>query len=432
MNAMPAATDSRTKRLLDLVVLLLDAKHPVPYAELREQFSEYRSAKPEAGMRAFERDKATLLELGVPIRWITAEENEAAGDGGYIIDRQKYRLPEVTLTPDEVAALVVTASAARHQPEFPYRHAAEMAVRKLMFDLAGLGRRGKHRRRPPGEHARSDDTDGSGKGVDGLALAESLAPRELLVHMPSTYHSRSLGEYLAQLEEAIRLRKRVTIHYDHHRSTPTRGSAQAEPPSAQAPTGDGVPQALTGAGNTSDKWYVKGAPSADSADDAGDAGREVDPYGLVYRQGAWLLVGHCHTAGGVRRFRVDRITDLKVAPRPKTPDFEVPPQFSLQEHGSFSPWRFDREAQVAVQLFVSAEVPWVAEEDFGEALRSPAHDGDTDGVVVSFQCGNPEYLIGRVLGSAGALRVLAPEQLRRRVAESATAVARRNHGHTRS
>src|SRR5258708_35521153 len=103
---MPSATDSRTKRLLDLVVLLLDVKHPVPFSELRDQFSEYRTAKPEAGQRAFERDKATLLELGVPIRWVGAEAyNDVPAEGGYLIDRPKYRLPEVSLPADEVAAL---------------------------------------------------------------------------------------------------------------------------------------------------------------------------------------------------------------------------------------------------------------------------------------------------------------------------------------
>ena len=90
---MATNTDSRTKRLLDLVVLLLDVKHPVPFSELRDQFAEYRTAKPEAGQRAFERDKATLVELGVPVRWIGPEEdNDAPPEGGYIIDRQKYRL----------------------------------------------------------------------------------------------------------------------------------------------------------------------------------------------------------------------------------------------------------------------------------------------------------------------------------------------------
>ena len=145
---MHSTSDSRTKRLLDLVVLLLDARRPISFAELREQFSEYRSAKPEAGQRAYERDKSTLLEMGVPLRYVTAEDSaDAPAEGGYIIDRQKYRLPEVSLTADEVAVLVSTAAAARHQSDFPYRHAAELAVRKLMFDLSGLPSKGRRRQK---------------------------------------------------------------------------------------------------------------------------------------------------------------------------------------------------------------------------------------------------------------------------------------------
>lgn len=410
---MSFTSDSRTKRLLDLVVVLLDAKQPIPFSELREQFQEYRTVKPEAGLRAFERDKATLLELGVPIRWLGPEEgNDLPPEGGYQIDRQRYRLPEVTLSADEVAALVVTAAAARHQPEFPYRHAAELAVRKLMFDLAGLG--------------------GQGRGRGGM-------PRDVLVHMPSTYRSRSLTEHLGALEEAVRHRKRVTLQYDHHRppqemtmgSAPSAASTPRPRRAAAVAESDGVPQPM--AAQSSEKWEA-GAPS--EAGGPQHSTREVDPYGLVYRHGAWLLVGHCHVARAVRRFRVDRILDLKVAPRPRTPDFEVPREFSLQEHGSFSPWRFQREPGVAVRLWVSGATPWVAEEDFGPCARAPFAGGALEeggealppGILVDFTCGNLDYLVSRVLGGAGALRVLSPETLRRRIADTAGAVARRLSG----
>ncbi len=54
-------------------MLLLRARTPVTYREVREQFPGYQTANAEAGLRAFERDKADLLELGVPIRYITPE-----------------------------------------------------------------------------------------------------------------------------------------------------------------------------------------------------------------------------------------------------------------------------------------------------------------------------------------------------------------------
>ena len=375
---MHASTDTRTKRLLDLVVLLLDARRPISLAELREQFAEYRSAKPEAGARAFERDKATLLEMGVPIRYVTLEDVEdAPSEGGYIIDRQKYRLPEVVLSPDEVAVLVATAAAVRHQSDFPYRHAAELAVRKLMFDLSGLPARRRSRR----------------SAQQAGATAPSPAQLDVMVHLPTTYKSGSLASHLEQVETAIHNRKRITFEYDAH-----RGSG----------------------------WLSDGDTGGTESSVIGPSLREVDPYGLVYRQGAWLLVGYCHRAQGLRRFRIDRILKLTVAPRPKTPDFDIPADFSLQEQGAISPWRFEREAKVRARLFVSADTPWVADEDFGPAARSPGADHGQPGTLVEFECGNPDYLISRVLSASGSLRVLAPVTLRQRVTETARAISRRN------
>ena len=40
--------------------------------------------------------------------------------------------------------------------------------------------------------------------------------------------------------------------------------------------------------------------------------RTVDPYRVVSREGRWYLFGRCHTAGGERLFRVDRITSATV------------------------------------------------------------------------------------------------------------------------
>ncbi len=38
--------------------------------------------------------------------------------------------------------------------------------------------------------------------------------------------------------------------------------------------------------------------------------RDFDPYGLVYRQGKWYVVGHCHLRQGLRSFRLDRVVQV--------------------------------------------------------------------------------------------------------------------------
>ena len=89
----PPARDDRGKRLLDLVVLLLGARQPVPFREIRDQFRVYQTAKEDAGLRAFERDKADLIELGVPLRYVTPEEDDGIEEAGYIVDLRRYRDP---------------------------------------------------------------------------------------------------------------------------------------------------------------------------------------------------------------------------------------------------------------------------------------------------------------------------------------------------
>src|SRR5678815_2101306 len=125
----------RSKRLLDLVLLLLRARSPVTFRDIREQFPSYKTANNEAGLRAFERDKADLLELGVPIRYITPDEDDSLEEGGYVVDLKRFRLPPVNLTTDEVSALVLAASVARAVPGGVTPKILDLTLRKLAFDL---------------------------------------------------------------------------------------------------------------------------------------------------------------------------------------------------------------------------------------------------------------------------------------------------------
>jgi proteasome accessory factor B len=186
----------RSKRLLDLTMMLLRARGAVTYRDIREQFDDYQTANAEAGLRAFERDKADLLELGVPIRYVTPEEDDALEDGGYVIDLKRLRLPEVRLTPDEVSALVLAASVAHAMPGGAYPKIVDLALRKLAFDLPELPD-------TPTEFPRS-------------ASGPSTGPRDtVLVHFPGQRQvpGRDLGELFTIFEGATRFRKRVTFTY---------------------------------------------------------------------------------------------------------------------------------------------------------------------------------------------------------------------------
>jgi predicted DNA-binding transcriptional regulator YafY len=77
---------------------------------IRDRISGYESDNHEAFRRAFERDKADLKAMGIPVETV---QLDAMGDAapGYTIPKSRYYLPELDLEPDEVAALRIAATA---------------------------------------------------------------------------------------------------------------------------------------------------------------------------------------------------------------------------------------------------------------------------------------------------------------------------------
>jgi proteasome accessory factor B len=120
----------RTERLLDLVATLLDASEPVTFARIRELFPDYAEGSDEANERKFERDKAELAELGIPLRYVAADDESAAG---YLIDRDAYYLPELKLRADEWAVLYAAGSASLASGVFPGARDLGHALRKIAF-----------------------------------------------------------------------------------------------------------------------------------------------------------------------------------------------------------------------------------------------------------------------------------------------------------
>ena len=129
---------ARTERLLNLLTLLLNARRPVSLREIREmeEFRAYHTVDPKSGERAFERDKAALIELGVPLRWISPEDlDDEEGLGGYVVDRDRYFLPDLKMSPTDLALLSIAGAAAAGIEGFPGRTAVRRALGKLGFDV---------------------------------------------------------------------------------------------------------------------------------------------------------------------------------------------------------------------------------------------------------------------------------------------------------
>ncbi len=124
----------RTERLLNLVAFFLDSKDPLSLDDVREAFPDDYSGNDDASQRKFERDKAELYELGIPLTWTQADDEREAG---YTIDRNEYYLPEPGLNPEELAVLYAAGSAALASGAFPGRQDLAHALRKVGFFADG-------------------------------------------------------------------------------------------------------------------------------------------------------------------------------------------------------------------------------------------------------------------------------------------------------
>src|SRR5512147_2146993 len=126
----------KDQRLLDLAALLLKAAEPVSWREIQEQFPEDYGGSEEASIRKFERDKAELLELGIPVRYVAGDEDLPAG---YLIDKDEFYLPDLKLPPEDLALLYLAGSAALATGSFPYSRDLAHALNKLSFAARAPG-----------------------------------------------------------------------------------------------------------------------------------------------------------------------------------------------------------------------------------------------------------------------------------------------------
>lgn len=91
------------------MIALLSARGYVSAEHIRDSVSGYsETPSEEAFERMFERDKAELRDLGVPIE--TGKISRMYGGVGYRIRRDAYELPEIVFTPEEAAAVAVAGA----------------------------------------------------------------------------------------------------------------------------------------------------------------------------------------------------------------------------------------------------------------------------------------------------------------------------------
>lgn len=100
---------ARTERMLNLLFVLLNSRTPLTREQIRERVPGYGDSN-DAFERMFERDKAALRDLAIPVE--TKPVDLFHDDVlGYRIDRSDWLMPEITLTAQERTYLSLAASA---------------------------------------------------------------------------------------------------------------------------------------------------------------------------------------------------------------------------------------------------------------------------------------------------------------------------------
>ncbi len=87
--------------------------------------------------------------------------------------------------------------------------------------------------------------------------------------------------------------------------------------------------------------------------------RRIDPYGLVFYEGAWILIGYCHLREMIRHFALDRIVELKELWH----RFKPIEDFDIGRHLSGSWGVYDEEAVKITVRFLPEVAEYILRKD---------------------------------------------------------------------
>jgi len=117
------------ERLLNLVGLLLASPTPLTFDQIRDTLEAYQGDNIESVKRKFERDKDSLRAYGVPLEMTGTDIWDV--EMGYTISKDRYYLPEISFSPEEITALFLAAQGGSEATE------VAQGVRKLLYGAEG-------------------------------------------------------------------------------------------------------------------------------------------------------------------------------------------------------------------------------------------------------------------------------------------------------
>jgi predicted DNA-binding transcriptional regulator YafY len=157
---------------------------------------------------------------------------------------------------------------------------------------------------------------------------------------------------------------------------------------------------------------------------SGEVTRMLEPLGVVLKGGAWYLVARA--SGQDRTYRVGRILELE----PLNQHFERPERFDLANFWetwseSFEARMYRGEAVIKLSPRGREMLPYLAAPAVNRAVEESADSPDRDGWVrATIPIESREHASGELLRLGAGVEVLAPLELRARIAETVASLAR--------
>jgi predicted DNA-binding transcriptional regulator YafY len=174
------------------------------------------------------------------------------------------------------------------------------------------------------------------------------------------------------------------------------------PPLAALPSVEALPQLFEG-------WRRR-APVTFTYQGSAEE-RVLDPYGLLFRDGFWYVVGHDRGRGALRRFRADRI-EGRVAVG-EAGSFERPEGFDAAAALPEQPFRIGEGSVEPVDVRVDAVLADKVIAELG--LAAVVGRGADGSVIVRAEVSNEAGLRSWVLGMLDHAEVLGPSPAREHV-----------------
>jgi predicted DNA-binding transcriptional regulator YafY len=161
------------------------------------------------------------------------------------------------------------------------------------------------------------------------------------------------------------------------------------------------------------------------AGSAGERTRVLEPLGMVLKGGDWYLMARAE--GQIRTYRIGRLLNLETL----NEQFERPADFDLATAWQTWAQRFEEssyrsEATVRLGPRARAMLPYLAAPAVNRAVTATSEPPDVDDwLTATIPIESHEHAIGDLLKLGAEVEVLAPAELRERMARTVRALAER-------